>query len=67
MLFFSKIFHSIVENRNRDDPLALSSPMDIKLEQFLQKSGFQTRIYLKKLILDFLQILKKITSIYELG
>jgi hypothetical protein len=62
MLFLSKIFRSIVKNRNRDDPLAPSSPTDIKMEQFLQKSGFTNTDIFEKDILVFLQILQKITS-----
>jgi hypothetical protein len=56
MIFFSKIFRSIVENRNQGDCPLL--PYGDKMEQLLRKTGLQKRIYLKKYILEFLQILQ---------
>jgi hypothetical protein len=43
-----------------------SSPMDIKLEQFLQKSGFTNTHISEKVHLGFSSNFQKITSIYGL-
>jgi hypothetical protein len=59
---FLKIVWEIRSLRTRGWP----SLMDIKLEQFLQKSGFANMHISKKVHLGFSSNLQKITSIYGL-
>jgi hypothetical protein len=44
MLFFGKIFRSIVENKNQGGSNAPSSPRERKMEQFYRKKRFYKNV-----------------------
>jgi hypothetical protein len=63
---FSQVKFSALSFKTEIEMLAPSSPMDIKLERFLQKSGFtNTHIHIwKSTCWIFFKFCKKTTSIY---